>query len=626
MTEKSYTYNELRRLAKGSDGNDVRIAVLGDCSTQHLSTAICGSCKALGIDAAMLDTEFDQVRAMIDDPCSELYAFAPDHAVIYLCAEKLAERFCAEPPEKERLTFAERTAAETAALWQRFSSLRPGARIIHLGPAMPYDGVTGSLGNTTPSSFSYQLRRLSLLLCEAGAALGCVTYLDLEALQGQVGRDSFYDPRMYYIAQMTVSDAALPLLGGAIADIVAACSGRALKCVILDLDGTLWGGVLAEDGIGGLELGELGEGRAFSALQLYLRELRRRGILLAVCSKNDENAAREAIRTHPDMILREEDFAAFRANYEDKAANILSIAAELGIGTDSMVFLDDTPFERRLVRELVPEITVPELPDDPAMRPDMLKKLSLFEPSSLSSEDARRTEMYRAEAQRREEARSAATYNEYLASLDMRLHIEGITELNCRRVSQLSQRSNQFNLRTVRYTPEQIAALGRDSDALTLCFSLSDKHGDCGLVGIIVARHEHGGILFLETLLMSCRVLRRGVEACMMNALFDRARKLGCTAVRAEYIPTPKNGMVAELLPDFGFTVQDNTVRNGCRESITPGSKDSTVQNDRADNITHDTSADGAKGTHIPAPERRAYTCSCRVCDYIPKKTYIEVE
>ena len=337
MTEKSYTYNELRRLAKGSDGNDARIAVLGDCSTQHLSTAICGSCKALGIDAAMLDTEFDQVRAMIDDPCSELYAFAPDHAVIYLCAEKLAERFCAEPSEKERLTFAERTAAETAALWQRFSSLRPGARIIHLGPAMPYDGVTGSLGNTTPSSFSYQLRRLSLLLCEAGAALGCVTYLDLEALQGQVGRDSFYDPRMYYIAQMTVSDAALPLLGGAIADIVAACSGRALKCVILDLDGTLWGGVLAEDGIGGLELGELGEGRAFSALQLYLRELRRRGILLAVCSKNDENAAREAIRTHPDMILREEDFAAFRANYEDKAANILSIAAELGIGTDSMV-------------------------------------------------------------------------------------------------------------------------------------------------------------------------------------------------------------------------------------------------------------------------------------------------
>ena len=291
-----------------------------------------------------------------------------------------------------------------------------------------------------------------------------------------------------------------------------------------------------------------------------------------------------------------------------------------------MVFLDDTPFERRLVRELVPEITVPELPDDPAMRPDMLKKLSLFEPSSLSSEDARRTEMYRAEAQRREEARSAATYNEYLASLDMRLHIEGITELNCRRVSQLSQRSNQFNLRTVRYTPEQIAALGRDSDALTLCFSLSDKHGDCGLVGIIVARHEHGGILFLETLLMSCRVLRRGVEACMMNALFDRARKLGCTAVRAEYIPTPKNSMVAELLPDFGFTVQDNTVRNGCRESITPGSKDSTAQNDRADNVTHDTSADGAKGTHIPAPERRAYTCSCRVCDYIPKKTYIEVE
>ena len=153
MTEKSYTYNELRRLAKGSDGNDARIAVLGDCSTQHLSTAICGSCKALGIDAAMLDTEFDQVRAMIDDPCSELYAFAPRSCGHISLRGKARRALLRRAVEKERLTFAERTAAETAALWQRFSSLRPGARIIHLGPAMPYDGVTGSLGNTTPSSF-----------------------------------------------------------------------------------------------------------------------------------------------------------------------------------------------------------------------------------------------------------------------------------------------------------------------------------------------------------------------------------------------------------------------------------------------------------------------------------------
>lgn len=605
MTEKSHTYNELRRLARSSDGSGARVAVLGDCSTQHLSTAICGSCKAAGIDAAMLDIEFDQVRAMIDDGGSELYAFAPDFAVIYLCSEKLSERFCAEPTEAARLTFADRAAAEITALWRSFSSQRPEVRIIHLGPAMPYDGVTGSLGNTTPSSFIYQLRRLSLLLCDAGAALGCVTYLDLEALQSRVGRDRFYDPRMYYLAQMTVSDGALPLLGGAVADVVAAYSGRALKCVVLDLDGTLWGGVLAEDGIGGLELGELGQGRAFTALQLYLRELRRRGILLAVCSKNDEKAAREAVRTHPDMLLHEEDFAAFRASYEDKATSILSIAAELGIGTDSMVFLDDTPFERQLVRELVPGITVPELPEDPAERPDMLKKLSLFEPSSLSSEDAHRTEMYRAEAERREEAAAARSYDDYLASLGMHLRVEGITELNFRRVSQLSQRSNQFNLRTVRYTPEQTAALGHDDGVLPLCFSLSDKHGNCGLVGVIIARREAGDTLFIDTLLMSCRVLRRGVEACMMNTLFERARELGCTSVRAEYIPTPKNGMVAGLLTDFGFTVQGDTVQ---------------------DNIAQSAVTDGTNGAHTPCTERRAYTCSCRVCDYIPKKTYIEVE
>ena len=576
MTEKSMTYNELRRLAAASKGNGPRIAVLGDCSTQHLSTAVCGSCKALGLDAAVFDADYDQVRAMIDDPGSRLYSFMPDFAVIYLCSEKLAERFCMTEPGDGRERFADLVCAETVELWKRFSALRPDARIIHLGPAMPYDGITGSLGNTTPSSFTYQLRRLAALLCEAGAEPGNITYLDLEAVQSRMGRDVFYDPRLYYLAVMTVSDRALPTLSAEIAGVVAAYSGKVKKCIILDLDGTLWGGTLAEDGMGGIEIGELGTGRAFSALQLYLRELRRRGLLLAVCSKNDESAALAAIRRHPDMLLRESDFAAFRANYEDKATNILSIAEELGIGTDSMVFLDDNSFERELVRSLVPGISVPELPDDPAMRPDYLRTLGLFEPSSLSQEDSRRTEMYRAEADRRSEQAVAASYEDYLSSLGMRLAAESFNELSYRRVSQLTQRSNQFNLRTVRYTPEQITALAEDGDVLTLSFSLSDRHGDCGLVGVIIARREGDGELFLDTFLMSCRVLRRGVEECMMNTLFSEARELGVPAVNAEYLPTQKNGMVAELLPRFGFT-------------------------------------------------RRGDRYTCRVCDYIPKKTYIEV-
>ena len=376
---------------------------------------------------------------------------------------------------------------------------------------------------------------------------------EIAGLSNRVGYLNAHDPRLYATSKVAFALDFLPLVAKAIVDIIKAIDGNIKKCLVLDLDNTLWGGVIGDDGMENIQIGELGMGHAFDGLQRWAKELKNRGIVLAVCSKNNEDAAKQPFRDHPDMILRLEDIAVFLANWENKVDNIKEIQRILNIGFDSMVFLDDNPFERNLVRGLLPAVTVPELPEDPSLFVSHLCSLNLFETASFSEEDLHRTAQYREEATRSSFQKAFTSIDDYLNSLEMISLVKAFDDFSIPRVAQLTQRSNQFNLRTVRYTEADIDRLRKSDKFLTLSFDLQDKFGDYGLIGLLILEKLEKEMAFIDTWIMSCRVLKRGMEEFIVNQMAKQARQMGIERLIGEYLPTAKNKMVKNLYPQMGF-------------------------------------------------------------------------
>jgi FkbH-like protein len=362
-----------------------------------------------------------------------------------------------------------------------------------------------------------------------------------------------FDSKLYIHADIIFSLDFLALLAHNTAQVIGAIQGNFKKCVILDLDNTLWGGVIGDDGIENIQVGDLGLGKAFTALQSWLLSLKNRGIILAVSSKNTESIAKEVFEKHPNMTLRLEDFSVFAANWETKVDNIMFIQSVLNIGFDSMVFLDDNPFERGIVKQNIPGITVPDLPEDPAGYVPYLQSLNLFETASFSEEDTKRTKQYQEEAGRMVLQKTFANEDEFLSSLNMVAIIEPVNNFTRPRVAQLTQRSNQFNLRTVRYTDEDLKRMMMDPSYLSFTVSLSDTYGDYGLISAVFLEIKSEEALFIDTWIMSCRVLKRGVECLLLNEIVSHAANAGFHFIDAEYIPTPKNGLVKDHYTTLGF-------------------------------------------------------------------------
>lgn len=552
------TFQQLKKLSKtdASALPQYSLAVLGDCATQHLATALRGYGVSVGMRLNVFDADYDQINAQVMAPDSELYRFAPQGVLLQMCTEKLQEAFYDRPPEA-RASFAEDTYARIRQIWSRIGSRIP-ATVLQCNFPLIDDGVFGQFGNKTEQSFLFQQRKLNYLLMQGCQEAKNTFLIDLDALQTALGRSTFADPKLYYVAKMPISLAALPAAAKLVVDVVRSLQGAVKKCLVLDLDNTLWGGVIGDDGLSGIQIGELGTGHAFSDFQKWLKELKNRGILLTVCSKNNEDTAKEPFEKHPEMVLRLEDFSMFVANWEDKARNIRTIQQALNIGMDSMVFLDDNPFERELVRTMIPEITVPELPEDPALYLQYLRGLDLFETASYSREDAGRTEQYREKAQRAAFEAAFQSYDDYLEALQMRASAAAFDPFHYPRIAQLTQRSNQFNLRTVRYTEAEIEALAQDDSRIGLYFTLKDKFGDHGLISVAVLEKQPEDTLFISEWLMSCRVLKRGMEEFIVDKILSVAAQQGFRRVVGEYIPTPKNAMVKDLYEQLGFARLEN--------------------------------------------------------------------
>lgn len=549
MTEISFT--KLKRNCKiCMDGHkECRLSILGDCATQHLATAIKGYGVEEGFKMEVFDADYNQIDAQLLDSDSEFYQFESQFVVIYMCSEKLYHSFC---NHEKKADFADEIFEKVRTYWEWINS-RCHVSIIQFTFIESDDRVFGNYASKTMDSFFFQVKKLNYLMMNGAQEVKNVYLMDLNYIGMQYGRDSLYDAKLYYLAKMPLLTSILPEVAKQVIDIIKAITGNIKKCVITDLDNTLWGGVIGDDGLEGIEIGELGLGHAFEEIQMWLKELKNRGIILAVCSKNNEETAKEPFEKHPEMVLRLNDFSIFVANWEDKASNIQFIQKTLNIGMDSIVFLDDNPFERNQVKNMIPEITVPELPEDPAKYLSYLKSLNLFETASYSASDKERTGQYQAEIQRTVSRQQYQSYDEYLQSLGMVAEVRPFDKFQYPRIAQLTQRSNQFNLRTVRYTEAEIEELAEDDQFLTLYFMLKDKYGDHGLISLTILKKVDENTLFMHNWLMSCRVLKRGMEEFIINTVMEIARNHGYKKVIGEYIPTPKNGMVKDVYDRLGF-------------------------------------------------------------------------
>ncbi len=531
-----------------ADWKEVRIAILGDHATQFIKEALIGYGAISKLNYNVYEAEYSQIDQEILDADSELYNFNPEIVIVTNSVYKLEQSF---HHSKNQDSFANSFLDKVEGWMEALKNNTKAKIILSTFPELP-DAVFGNFASKVNSSFLYQLRVLNLELMKLSAQNGNLFLCDIAALYGVYGQNTAKSAQMYINADMIFSLDFIPVFTKQLNDIILALRGKFNKCLILDLDNTTWGGIVGDDGVENIKIGDLGIGKAFSKLQTWAKALKERGVILCICSKNDEANAKEPFEKHPDMVLRLEDISVFVANWENKASNIRNIQEILNIGFDSVVFLDDNPFERNLVRLELPDVIVPELPEDPAEYLDYLLSLNLFETASFSENDKDRTKQYQAEAERVSSVAKFANIDEYLSSLEMVSDVKEVDSFSLPRVAQLTQRSNQFNLRTQRYTDEDLKSMIESKEYIAISYTLVDKYGDNGLISAVVLKKEKD-FMFVDTWIMSCRVLKRTMEPFVLNTIVEEAKKLGYSKLIGEYLPTAKNGMVKDHYKNFGF-------------------------------------------------------------------------
>src|SRR5262249_8993538 len=505
---------------------------------------------ATGIAAEIYETEYGVFQQEILDPSSRLYEFKPNALYLATHWRNLGHLPRLSDSAHDVSALLEAEYRNWATLWQTAHD-RLGCQVLQNNFDTPPWRSLDNYEMRHSAALSRFIAEINRLLMERAPSY--VTIHDVETLSANAGRRAWGNERFFLQAKMPCAPEHLVEYAHSVSSVLAAQRGLSRKCLVLDLDNTLWGGVIGDDGIGGIRVGQGDpEGEAFLSFQRYVKALQMRGVILAVCSKNNEQTAREVFEKHPDMILRLDDISCFVANWTDKATNLRSIAKQLNIGLDSLVFVDDNPAERSIIRQMVPEVAVPEISEDPTEFIDVLERHRFFQVATLGSEDFKRTEYYRANAQRAEIEASAGGIEDFLRSLNMVGTIGPIQTTTLERSAQLINKSNQFNLTTRRRSVAEVKSLTQLPNWVTATVSLRDRFGDNGLISVVLAQVLED-VLEIDTWLMSCRVLKRGVEHVLLNHLCDQAmaRKLRC--IRGEYIPTAKNDLVRNHYAELGF-------------------------------------------------------------------------
>jgi len=549
-----------RGLALQKEGNiaglpEQRWTLLASFNADPLSPFLGEALERAGVYARISLGPFGQLPEQILNPASELYASRPDSVLILPAAEDLLAPLFERP-----LAFS---ADETVDHVQdRLGELRGWLEaLLERAPkAIVYPVVFGAdrlpagfvLNPTAAARGQAALAAFHRGLREFGALDARVVVVDFAAHREIHADQPSADPRLWYLGRMRLNPQGFANLAELAARHVRAFRGANRKVCAVDLDQTLWGGVIGEDGLAGLALGDEGIALAFQDFQRELLTLHDAGVVLAICSKNNPDDALEAIETHPGMVLRREHIAAERINWQDKATNLREIADELNLGLDSFVFLDDNPAERDWVRAVLPEVEVPELPEDPAERPTFLRGLASFIRLHVTSGDRERGRSYADQKQRRIVEASAASFEDFLASLEQEVTITRLGRPTLARAAQMCQRTNQFNMTTRRYTVADLESLIDDEDIEAFVLALSDRYGNSGITGLAILRFGDG-MADLDVFLLSCRVLGRKVEDTFLTVLAERAKARGARYLQGRYLKTPKNQLAASFYSERGF-------------------------------------------------------------------------
>lgn len=529
-----------------------RLALLSNSTVDFLVPALVATAARHGIALEVIQPSYDQVAQEALAPDSLVNRSRPDAVLIALDYRGL--------PLKPTPGDRDQASAAVSGSFGYLRSLRDAIKTnsnavcIFQTVAPPVETLFGSLDRAQPGTFRSLIDTLNRELVGFVSA-GNDVLLDAAALAETVGLAQWHDPRIWNLAKVAFATEYIPLYADHVARIVAALRGKSRRVLVLDLDNTLWGGVIGDDGIGGIKIAQ-GDpvGEAYLAVQRLALDLRQRGVVLAVSSKNSDEVARGPFLQHPEMLLKLEHIAVFQANWQDKASNITAIARELSLGMDSMVFLDDNPVERELVRRLIPPVAVPELPEDPALYARTLTAAGYFETLVFSAEDLNRAAYYQDNARRVALQQQTGGLDEYLVSLGMTITFQPFDAAGRARITQLINKSNQYNLTTRRYTETEIAALEQHPDILGLQVRLSDIFGDNGMISVVICRPGAEHCWDIDTWLMSCRVLGRGVETMVLRAILEHAQAVGIEKLTATYRPTERNELVVDHYAKLGFS------------------------------------------------------------------------
>jgi FkbH-like protein len=537
------------RIAGSLDLVRQRWAILRSFTVEPVVPVFRAGAYAVGVALETHLGEFNAYAQEILDAGSALYRFQPDVAVLAVQTRDVApELWRGEPATEDVLS---RFGGWIASFRQHSNA----ALIVH---SLEVPAGTGILDAQREDNAAEAIQRINRgLRALAGEHRG-VYLLDYDALVARHGREKWGDARKWLTVRLPVASANLPHLASEWLRFLHPLTGKVAKCVAVDLDNTLWGGVIGEDGMNGIHLGAEYPGAAFQELQRALLDVSRRGILLAVASKNNPADAMEALNGHPGMVLRPRDFAAMRINWNEKARGLREIAAELNIGLDTIAFLDDNPVERQQVREQAPEAIVIHLPEDPMGYARAVRDCPWLERLTLSEEDRQRGEYYAAQRERVELQGSVTSKEDFYRSLEQVAEIAPVNGQTLARVSQLTQKTNQFNLTTRRYTEQQIAEMAAGPNWRVWTLRVKDRYADNGLVGVAIARVD-GEVSEIDSFLMSCRVIGRTLETALLAHLAADARERGAKVLQGWFLPTKKNAPAAEFYASHGFEGTETT-------------------------------------------------------------------
>ena len=544
--------SDSKKIEEKNTIKNVKISILADSSVNHLSQSLMAALKINKIWPKCYNLEFNEVETNLFNEKSDFFKFQPDFVIIFYCTQSLFNSF---PFFKNKSKIIKNKIKEIKTIWDTIKE-NTNAIILQNNFVLPINRPFGNSTCLSDDSFSNCINKLNSKLIEE-IKKNKIKLIDNDYLASLHGKKNWLDERLWCYSRQALSPVYLPVLCKNILDSILIELGNSIKCVIVDLDNTLWDGVLSDDGINGIKIGQEKSGFVFYRFQLFLLELKNKGIILAACSKNNQDNVIEVLKNHPDMALKYNDFSIIVANYNNKVENIIYIQKKLNISFESMVFLDDSVFEREIVKENLPEITVPNLSEDPTEYMLELNSLNLFESRLATEEDLKRHQFYQIENERHEIKNKFDKLNDFIENLSMRAKVLNLDSYTLPRALQLVQRSNQFNLTTKRYSENDLSLFVSDKNIDAFCISLSDRLGDNGIITFVIIK-KIDKEAHIDTWIMSCRVLGRKIENLIFNIIFQKAKALKCQKVIGHYYPTEKNKMVSELYRNHGFLNLDD--------------------------------------------------------------------